>query len=325
MRILAVDDDPIILELVTQFMMAVGDHELTTAQSGMEALEILERPGGARFDCFLLDIQMPQMDGIELTRRIKQIDQYCDTPVLMLTAMSEKRYIDRAFAAGATDYVTKPFEVNQLKICLGLAELHAEKRMVNTRKIFAAESLVDQPPKQKIDLFEPLSLYDIENVIDHAAMENYVNQLTRNSLFGSSVFAFSVRRIADFHASLSSFEFSCMISDIAETISDALMGHQFLMSYAGNGIFLCVTESGWQPEMDRLKDTVNLALHRTEIYDNAGTLLEPRIVVGKSIRLVWKSGNALMEALADAHTSAEVASHTAEKEYGSIWLTEQRA
>ncbi|MGJ8546232.1 MAG: response regulator [Sulfitobacter sp.] len=329
MKILAVDDDPIILELLSQFMESVGGHELTTAESGFEALALLEANTGPDFDCFLFDIQMPQMDGVELTRKVKAMKRYADSPVMMLTAMSEKRYIDSVFAAGATDYVTKPFEVSELQARLKLLETHVSKRVVNTKKIFATETLSsfasDEQINKPVQLHEPLSIYDVENVIDHVALENYVAQLSRGALFGSSVFAFSIRKIDEFHANLSPFEFKSLIADAAEIISDTLQGFQFLMAYAGNGTFLCVTDSGWQPDLDKLKDIVNLGFLRTEIYDNSGNRLRARVVVGKTVRLVWKSGNALMEALADAHTSAEQASIQAEREHGSIWLTEQRA
>lgn len=91
MRILATDDDPIILELLSQFLIAVGPHEVVTANSGAEALALLGEETTAPFDCFLNDIQMPQMDGIELTRRIKKIPTYAAAPIVMLTAMSEIR------------------------------------------------------------------------------------------------------------------------------------------------------------------------------------------------------------------------------------------
>lgn len=186
MRILAVDDDPIIVELLAQFIEAVGGHELTTAGSGAEALDLLRGDANATFDCFMLDIQMPGMDGIELTRRIRMMARYADTPVLMLTAMADKRYIDGAFAAGATDYVTKPFEVAELKARLSLVAGMIEGRRSRTRKIFAASAVGARAGSGAVELHEPISIHDVDNVIEYVAMENYVQQLTRSSLFGSS-------------------------------------------------------------------------------------------------------------------------------------------
>ncbi|MCX7560204.1 response regulator [Sulfitobacter sp. F26204] len=329
MKILAVDDDPIILELLTQFVSAVGEHELTTATSGAEAIEIVSAGRGNEFDCFLFDIQMPHMDGIALTQSIRSSTRYADTPILMLTAMSDKRYVDAAFAAGATDYVTKPFELAELKARLGLVEGLIDARNSRTRKIFATQNLSGKTQagnsSEMLELHEPISIYDVDNVIEYLAMENYVAQLSRGALFGSTTFAFTIRTIEKLFASLSAFEFSSLVSDVAEIISDTLANHQFLMSYAGSGTFVCVTESGWRPDMLALVNAVNLALARTELYDNTGQLLYVRVSAGEAIRLIWKSENSVMEAIGSAHASAEAASARHERAMNDLWLVEQRA
>ncbi len=329
MKILAVDDDPIILELLSQFIELIGDHELTTALSGAQALELVDASQKAPFECFLFDIQMPQMDGIQLTKAIRSKARHADTPVLMLTAMSDKRYVDAAFSAGATDYVTKPFEVSELKARLGLVEGLVKARQLRTKKIFATKGLAASPKTYSaadvLELYEPISIYDVDNVIEYMAMENYVAQLSRGALFGSTTFAFNIRKIEDHHKSLSAFEFSSMVSDVAEVISDTLAGHQFLMSYAGSGTFVCVTETGWRPNMQTLMDSVNLSLSQTELYDNSGQQLHVRVSTGEAIRLIWKSENSVMEAVATAHTSAEAASASHERAMNDFWFVEQRA
>jgi CheY-like chemotaxis protein len=309
MKILAVDDDPIILELLCQFIATLSGHSVITAESGREALDLLKQPDTAEVDCFLLDIQMPGMDGVALARKIRETVRYADTPILMLTAMSDKRYIDAAFAAGATDYVTKPFEPTELKARISLVEGLVTARQSRTRKIFAAKSLQQQvtPIDRAVELHEPISIFDVDNVIDFTAMENYVRQLDRGSLFGSTSFAFSIREIEEMHGRLTAFEFYSLVSDVAEVISDTLADHQFLMAYSGNGTFVCVTESGWRPDMTRLMDGINLALAQTELYDNRGQRLHPRVCAGEAVRLIWKSGQSIMDAVAQAHASAEQA------------------
>ncbi len=323
MRILAVDDDPIILELLGQFVEIIGMHELTTADSALEALDMLDDPDTGPIDCFMLDIQMPGMDGIELARRIRETARHADTPILMLTAMSDKRYIDAAFAAGATDYVTKPFEIAELKERISVVEGMAEARQQRTKKIFAAKSAADQA--SQVALFEPISIYDVDNVIEYSSMENYVAQLSRSALFGSTTFAFSIREIEAFHEAMSAFEFYSLISDVAEVISDTLQGHQFLMSYAGSGTFVCITESGWRPNMNGLMDSVNLELSQTELFDNYGQRIHPRVSAGQAVRLIWKSGNSVMDALAQAHSSAEAASQAHTRAMANYWQVDQTA
>jgi CheY-like chemotaxis protein len=81
------------------------------------------------FDCFILDVQMPGMDGIELCRQIRAIEVYKDTPIIMNTAVADRDYIDAAFAAGATDYLTKPVDEVEVKARLGVIEQLVTERL----------------------------------------------------------------------------------------------------------------------------------------------------------------------------------------------------
>ena len=100
--------------------------------------------------------------------------------------MSDKRYVDAAFAAGATDYVTKPFEVSELKARLGLVEGLVQARQSRTKKIFATQAISASShpnvPAEGLELYEPISIYDVDNVIEYMAMGNYVAQLSRSAL-----------------------------------------------------------------------------------------------------------------------------------------------
>ena len=132
MHLLAIDDEPSILELLETLIQFDADHTVETASSVADALELLARPGAKAFDCFIADIQMPGTDGIELCQILRGRPDNRQTPVLMLTAMSEYSYIDRAFSAGANDYITKPFDIMKLRALIGqldkrLARRHSRK------------------------------------------------------------------------------------------------------------------------------------------------------------------------------------------------------
>jgi len=329
MKILAVDDDPIILELLAHFVAASGDHKLVTAESGAEALEILAQVGLRPFDCFFFDINMPEMSGIELTRAVRENARYAHTPTLMLTAMSDKRHVDAAFTAGATDYVTKPFEMDDFSSRLGVIDQMVSARRPRTKKIFGAVPTCRESGgpiiPANLQLHEPIAIHDVENVIEFLAMENYVAQLSRSALFGSTTFAFSMRQIDVLYSQMTSFEFYSLVSDVAEVISDTMRAHQFLMSYAGNGTFVCVTEGGWRPQATQMMDAVNLALSRTELFDNAGLRLQPRVSTGQTIRLIWQTGASVMGAIAQAHTSAEAACLAHEAARNTLWTVENTA
>lgn len=106
-RILVVDDDPHIRDVICYAIEKAG-MTAVTAQDGAEALKRLDN-GGA--DLVILDVGMPEMDGLEVCRRIRKKD---DTPILFLSARSEE--VDRivGLELGGDDYVTKPFSPREL-------------------------------------------------------------------------------------------------------------------------------------------------------------------------------------------------------------------
>ncbi len=108
MKILAVDDDPVALDILSATLTRANYLDLTLANSAEEALDELGETE-VPFDCCLLDIQMPGIDGIELCAAIRDMPDYQHAPIVMITSLSDQSSIDRAYAAGATDYVTKPF------------------------------------------------------------------------------------------------------------------------------------------------------------------------------------------------------------------------
>ena len=125
MKILAVDDDEIMLELLATATLAAGYDDVTLATSGVEALQILEE-SITPFDCFLLDIAMPKMNGIQLCKKIREYKIYDKTPIIMITAITETESAEHAFEAGATDYVAKPFDIFELGHRIKIAETHIE-------------------------------------------------------------------------------------------------------------------------------------------------------------------------------------------------------
>lgn len=100
--ILVVDDDETCVELVANMLEEQSVYRILSAGSGKEALEVLENN---RVDLVLLDIEMPEMDGFETFENMKKNH---NIPVVFMTATKELTVIDRARAAGAEDYMTKP-------------------------------------------------------------------------------------------------------------------------------------------------------------------------------------------------------------------------
>ena len=109
-RVLIVDDDPDILRLVSYNLTQAG-FEVVTAENGRSALELVQRHPP---DLIILDVMLPDVDGMEVCRTLRGHDASRKIPIIMLTARSEE--IDRVvgFELGADDYVMKPFSPREL-------------------------------------------------------------------------------------------------------------------------------------------------------------------------------------------------------------------
>jgi two-component system, chemotaxis family, chemotaxis protein CheY len=108
--ILIVDDYPVTQRLIGQILQNNG-HESVIANNGVEALEMLEAES---FDLLIVDIAMPEMDGITLLRHLRADVRFAALPVIMLTASGQDEDRIDAEAAGADDFLTKPASSHQL-------------------------------------------------------------------------------------------------------------------------------------------------------------------------------------------------------------------
>ena len=107
-HILVVDDNKINLMMLTRALREQG-YQVTTAENGGEALEILFSPAAESIDVVLLDILMPDLDGYQVLERIKQREQLHHIPVIMISALDEIDSVIRCIEMGATDYLHKPY------------------------------------------------------------------------------------------------------------------------------------------------------------------------------------------------------------------------
>ena len=109
-KVLIVDDDEI--QLASAKIILDSDYNVIPAKSGKKALEHLYH--GFVPDLILLDILMPEMDGFEAYNRIRAISLLQDIPVVFLTSVNETDEVQRALDIGAADYITKPYNKENL-------------------------------------------------------------------------------------------------------------------------------------------------------------------------------------------------------------------
>jgi CheY-like chemotaxis protein len=110
LRILIVEDNPINQRLATRLLEKQG-HQVTLAADGREAVETLQRANW-EFDAVLMDIQMPEMDGLDATKEIRRLESINarHIPIIALTAHALKRDIERCLAAGMDRHLAKPIQ-----------------------------------------------------------------------------------------------------------------------------------------------------------------------------------------------------------------------
>jgi phosphoserine phosphatase RsbU/P len=109
-RVLLVDDAKANLDILVEGLKS--DHKLSLAFNGEMALQVAARTPP---DLVLLDIVMPGMDGYEVCRRLRQLPETAEVPIMFLSSLEEVQNKTRGFEAGANDYLTKPFEMLEVK------------------------------------------------------------------------------------------------------------------------------------------------------------------------------------------------------------------
>ncbi|EOU1109655.1 response regulator [Clostridium perfringens] len=124
-KVLIVDDEEHIRELI-KFNLKKEGYDIEVAINGVEALNIIRE---IKFDLILLDLMLPEIDGLEVCKEIRRNEETSDIPVMMITAKGEEFDKVLGLELGADDYITKPFSIREL-----MARVKALLRRSNFKK-----------------------------------------------------------------------------------------------------------------------------------------------------------------------------------------------
>jgi two-component system sensor histidine kinase/response regulator len=185
--LLVVDDQALNRDVLSRRLRRQG-HTVVTANNGTDALAVMLETS---FDLVLLDIMMPDLDGYEVLRRIKSDARLLHIPVVMISAIDELQSVVRCIAAGADDYLAKPFNPTLLQArigaCLGKKRSHDRESLLfaelqeNCRKLQEAEKLRDDLRNMIVhDLRTPLTA--VIAGVDMVARSTGLDELQRSMI-----------------------------------------------------------------------------------------------------------------------------------------------
>ena len=138
MRVLVIDDDPGVRVLCRIAFRTDGD-EVVEAPSGREGLEMLE---SEPVDAVILDVMLPNIDGFEVLRTIRENERTSDLPVVLLSVRVGIEDQIKGWRAGADDYMTKPFSPSELAVTVGeICRLGPDERVAQREQLWERASL----------------------------------------------------------------------------------------------------------------------------------------------------------------------------------------
>jgi two-component system alkaline phosphatase synthesis response regulator PhoP len=139
-KVLVVDDEPDILELL-QYNLIKEGYEVKTAPDGKKALEVAKDFAP---NLILMDIMMPNIDGVETGRRMREMPELSGTYIIFLTARAEEYSEVAAFDIGADDYITKPIKPRALMSRIGALFRRESKKSKSDDKVTIGDLMIDR-------------------------------------------------------------------------------------------------------------------------------------------------------------------------------------
>jgi CheY-like chemotaxis protein/HPt (histidine-containing phosphotransfer) domain-containing protein len=175
LRIILAEDNAINQKFATALLTKAG-HEITIAENGLKALEAVRRDN---YDLILMDIQMPDMDGIQATRAIRALPSpKCDIPIIALTAHALSGAKEEYIAAGMNDYLSKPIDPSALFTKINKA---ADRSWISTNSQTTPDEASDPPDDSGTGIIDPAAVATLRSAMTRAEIRDFVETYLRES------------------------------------------------------------------------------------------------------------------------------------------------
>ena len=178
-KILLVDDEPKVCELIKVYLIKDG-YDVIVASDGKAAIEQAQRH---KPDLILLDLNLPELDGLEVCRTIRK---QSNVPIIMLTARDEETDKIVGLELGADDYVTKPFSPRELAARVGAVLRRYREGLKRSEQVVAGNLILDPEKYETTYLGQPLSLTTAEFKLLSVLARNPGRVYTRLQLMDSA-------------------------------------------------------------------------------------------------------------------------------------------
>lgn len=293
MKIIAVDDDNVSLDLLKFCLTGGGYEQLTLMSSPLEALHAIDN-ATTPFDCILLDVEMPERNGIQLCADIRKISRYRNTPILMITKHKKHAAVEQAFANGATDYITKPFEFFEVLTRIRVAERLVQERQAAIDSYIAVQNFanrgqntsnaaVARAPEEAVTAEQ----IDVSggDLLPFSVFQNYLERVTRNDNCEINLIVMKIGNIDQIFAHTDAVEFVDFLKQAAGAMKDELKPKKTFMTHAGNGIFLFATRGFDAFDAAATEAGVLSRLEKSDLPDVCRESARPELIVGTPLQL----------------------------------------
>ena len=278
MKILIVDDEPIFRDLLMQVLQSDGYDDLQFAESGNQALDVISQ-SQAPFDCFFLDVNMDGMSGIDLCASIRNKPGYDKTPIVMISSMTDRQYVDAAFDAGASDYINKPVDAMEVKARMRMVEALASERRQYSQ--ISSQLTETEQAFGKTHGFEDADIIaDSSFLIPSSSLENYVLRMGGVRLMTTVAVGFHVRNVDDIFVHSSGLEFADTMAEVARSIGESLHGGLRVLSYFGSGNFCALVSRMARLDSDTLETDIGWKISQVAGLLSDDAALVPSVAVG---------------------------------------------